>query len=361
MNLALEQTFDAAKAAAIEEFAHARVDEVMLKAAETRLAVIEARRQLVLRTFNVTDVAKLGDKLAKNKFAAEKLHDIFGGAYELLKDSNQRPLVDIQIVKDDPDVGEVRIYTYYGRYTRGDGKVTEQMGSFSTKAEFFAKAHGEWKGLHDIDVTDVMVAAQTETYKKCIFRGTGLGDWTEKEGEQLQAEAKGHDFKGSVTKSKGVEDLVLPFGNNKGVKITEAPTTDLEYHLKKAEESLADPKRAKFKDANTRLRDGIKAVLAARLQKVQEEQEHGVGAPQEEVKQPDGTPPTRGKLVSLAFTKLEKLTGKDQKKAAALLRMISRERWTGKEIATLSEFTDEQLTEILQIEDGVLTAALTSL
>jgi hypothetical protein len=386
LSLALEQTFDAAKAAAIEEFASAKVEEVMLRAADTRLAVLEARRQLVLRTFNVTDVAKLGEKLAKNKYAAEKLQQIFGGAFELLKDQTGRPLCDIQIVKDDPDVGEVRIYTYYGRYTRTDGLVVEQMGSFSTKDPFFAKAGNVWKSLSEINVTDVMVAAQTETYKKCLFRGTGLGDWTESEGTDLQSAAKGHDFKGSAAKTKDVEDLVLPFGHSKGTKLTEAPTADLEYVLKTTEASIKDPEKKKYLKSNEKMRDAITSVLAMREQKVAAGgagSTEGAGAGQgpgstdggdtqarnatqgqpasSDSTAPAASPATRGQLISRVFTKLEKVTERDQKKHGALLRMISRERWEGKEIGLLSDFKTEQLAEILEIPDETLVNALKTL
>src|SRR3990167_6033106 len=100
--LELARAESAARDAAIAEFAQASVEEIVLRTAEKRLAILDARRKLVLREFNVTDVAALGDKLSKNKFAAEKLVGIFGGTFELLKDNDGKPIMDVQTIPNDP-------------------------------------------------------------------------------------------------------------------------------------------------------------------------------------------------------------------------------------------------------------------
>jgi len=81
LSVEMERVFDAAKAQAIEEFANAKTEEIMLAAANLRLAVVEARRRLVLTTFNVTDVAKLGEKLSKNKYAAWRMAALFAPGF----------------------------------------------------------------------------------------------------------------------------------------------------------------------------------------------------------------------------------------------------------------------------------------
>ena len=194
----------------------ATVTEMSLVDAERRLNDLEARRRLVLRVLNVTDVARFGDALAKNKYAAEKLHHIFGGSFELLKDDHGKPILDMQVIEGDPDVGSYRIYTVFGRYTLPNGQIVEQMGSFSTKDEFFAKTHEGWRDPAEISLVDILTAAQTECYKKCIFRNVGLGYWTEDEAAQIAEKAHGHDF---GARAGGARDdaVVMKFGNRKSV------------------------------------------------------------------------------------------------------------------------------------------------
>lgn len=259
----------AARDAAISEFAQASVEEIILRTAEKRLAILDARRKLVLREFDVTDVAALGDKLSKNKFAAEKLIGIFGGTFELLKDNDGKPIMDVQTFPNDPDVGEVKIFTFFGRYTRPDGVMIEQMGSFSTKDPFFAKAHGEWKSIGEIEITSVMVAAQTEAFKKAVFRGCGLGDWSEADKKELltetQAAGQGHDFKGSVA-GAGKSDIKVGFGNAKDTLVNDLTDKDLAWYEKAYQENLEDPDKKKWNKANKTILDAIKAEKARRAQ-----------------------------------------------------------------------------------------------
>ena len=267
--LELARAESAARDAAITEFAQASVEEIVLRTAEKRLAILDARRKLVLREFDVTDVAALGDKLSKNKFAAEKLVGIFGGTFELLKDNVGKPIMDVQTITNDPDVGEVKIFTFFGRYTRPDGVMIEQMGSFSTKDPFFAKAHGEWKGISEIEVTSVMVAAQTEAFKKAVFRGCGLGDWSEADKKELltetQAAGQGHDFKGSAA-GAGKSDVKVGFGKAKDTLVGDLAEKDLEWYAKAYQENLEDPDKKRWAKENKRILEGIRAEQARRAQ-----------------------------------------------------------------------------------------------
>ena len=265
--LELARAESAARDAAIAEFAQASVEEIVLRTAEKRLAILDARRKLVLRGVDVTDAAALGDKLSKNKFAAEKLVGIFGGTFELLKDNDGKPIMDVQTIPNDPDVGEVKIYTFFGRYTRPDGVMIEQMGSFSTKDPFFAKAHGEWKSIGEIEITSVIVAAQTEAFKKAVFRGCGLGDWSEADKKELltetQAAGQGHDFKGSVA-GAGKSDVKVGFGKAKDTLVSDLADKDLDWYEKAYQENLEDPDKKKWAKQNKTILDGIKSEKARR-------------------------------------------------------------------------------------------------
>jgi hypothetical protein len=337
----IERAIQVAKAQAIDQFAAATVEEIMLAAAQRRLQVLEGRRRLVMATFNVTDVAKLGDKLAKNKYAAEKLHEIFGGTFEFLKDNNGRPLSDMQVVENDPDVGTYRIYTYYGRYERPDGKVTEQMGSFSTKDAFFARAHEEWKTMDQVNVVDVMVAAQTETYKKCIFRGTGLGDWTDQEATELITGAKGHDFKGSQA-GAGVKPATIGFGKSKSKDVTELGDADLVWYAKAYEENVGNPERAKYKKDNQRMLDAIRAEQKRRAggpaeEKTDQQAETGTAAP------PSGT---RGESLTALHARLKEAFG-----AGKLKHVIPFLSSTfSRKVEALSDLTEEEVAAVMGLQ-----------
>jgi hypothetical protein len=341
------KAIEAAKMQAIEHFAAATVEEIMLAAAQKRLAILEARRKLVMATFNVTDVAKLGDKLAKNKYAAEKLHEIFGGTFELLKGDDGKPLSDVQIMDNDPDVGTYRIYTYFGRYTRTDGKVIEQMGSFSTKDAFFARAHDEWKTISDVNVVDVMTAAQTETYKKCIFRGTGLGDWTDEESTMLLSGAKGHDFKGSVA-GAGKKEAVVAFAKAKGTRVVDLSDKDLEWYAKAYAENVADESKVKYRKGNQEILDAIHAEQKRRA---------GGGEPNqpdpEKPKKTDSPPDdSRGARLSKLHAALKDAFGAGNLKHVMpfLSGLMSRK------IEAMSDLTDEEIPKVLAIGSEQLKA-----
>ncbi len=361
--LQIDRAVDDAKLRALDEFATASVEEIMLQAAEKRLGVLDQRRKLVLRTFDASDVARLGEKLAMNKYAAEKLHEIFGGTFEFLKDAAGKPHMDVMIVKDDPDVGEYRVFTLFGRYTRPDGKVIEQMGSFSTKDAFFAKAHDEWKTIDDINVVDVMVAAQTETYKKCILRGIGLGYWTEDEASTLSGRISGHDFAGSQA-GAGDRDAVIGFGKSKGKKPSELGDGDLAYYLKSYTENVADPARAKYLKMNQRILSALQAEVKRRETPAPaageagneaagpQAGEHGfVSAVATSVPNAAASPEkptTRGNKVATFWTLLTDATKADQRLAGALLRQMTSEM-LGQEISSMSDLTEAHLDKLLAV------------
>lgn len=305
---------------------------------ERRLAVWEAKRQLVFTILNSTDVVKMGNRLAKNRYASEKLLSVFGGRLELLKDDGGRPIIEKTMIDDDPDMGRIVIFTTFARYTRPDGIVFEAAGSFSSKDDFFALDHGSYRRFADIDLANVLSAAFTESQKKAIFRGCGLGDFDEGEQTQVLADsAKGHDFAGSAPKGAATSgDPIIGFGSQKGKKVSElTETKDITWYHKVYTENVNDPSKAKFAKQNRAVVD----ALAARMQAG-----HGLGgnpsaqgAPQgatdpgmEGARQsPDGTPSeedltklSRGVLIGRAFNLVEKHAGKTGKAQSLFIRQL---------------------------------------
>jgi hypothetical protein len=340
----LDRAIEAAKAQALEQFAQASVEEIMLKAAEKRLAVLEA-----------------GDKLAKNKFAAEKLHEIFGGSFELLKDPAGKPICDVQVLPNDPDVGEVRIYTYYGRYVRPDGKAIEQAGSFSTKDAFFAKDTNRegtpWKSIDEIDVVSVMVAAQTEAYKKCIFRGAALGYWTDEEAEVLAQKAAGHDF--GAAGGSGAKAVTIGFGKSKGKTPGELGDADLEWIIKAYTENVADPKKARYKAENQRVLDALTAERdrrrtgAAPAPAAATPASAAAPADAQPQEGEGGEEPTwRGRKVGDLHVRLLDTAKGNMRTVAGMLRLYTKER--GAERSAISQLTDQELDALLALDDTAL-------
>lgn len=62
----------------------------------------------------------------------------------------------------------------------------------------------------------------------------------------------------------GSESLVMPFTKSKGMPLAEARTEDMEWALPKLEASLEDPDKARWRESNLALINGIKAELASR-------------------------------------------------------------------------------------------------
>ncbi len=394
LEMQISRAEEIAKELAIEQFAMASVEEVMLKIAEKRIAIFDARRKLVMAVFNETDVNRMGEKLAKNRNAAEKLLSIWGGKFELLKDNDGRPLMDLQIIKDDPNVGEVRIYTYYGRYTRPDGVMVEEMGSFSSKDPFFAKVgkdeNVKWKRIDEINLVDIMAAAQTETFKRAIFRGIGLGEWTAEEGKELLSTSKGHDFQkkgaeapaaaaGTGTSPKPQEDVLVGFGSQKGKKPSELDDKNLDWYVNAYQENVQDPKKVKYKGTNQAILTALQVELARRkataaqgasgpaMPPTAKPQEGSGVAPDPGVEGarqplagksparteagPDAITP-RGKRMGDLWVRLTDVTKSNARLIAGMVKLATRE-W-GLERASLSDLTDEELSKLLQMSDETL-------
>jgi hypothetical protein len=124
----------------------------------------------------------------RNKRCAIRLHRRFGGNFEWCKDEHGVPVV---IRKDFTDTkGPYYIYEAYGRYYSPIFKEwIETSGFCSSRHAFFAKTtDGEgndvWKQPDEINEANIRQMAMTETFKKAVFLGLGLGplDMEELEG-----------------------------------------------------------------------------------------------------------------------------------------------------------------------------------
>lgn len=72
---------------------------------------------------------------------------------------------------------------------------------------------------------------------------------------------------GAVTGTNGQKlrsGAVMPFGRSKGVAIEEATTKDLKWTANALSESIIDPDKARWRDANELLLKAIQKELAAR-------------------------------------------------------------------------------------------------
>jgi len=77
-----------------------------------------------------------------------------------------------------------------------------------------------------------------------------------------QKGAKGGESTGAGV---GTADLVIPWGNCKGAKLTDLDEADLTFYLHAYEKDVGDPAKARFQKANERMLTGIKAEIARRL------------------------------------------------------------------------------------------------
>jgi hypothetical protein len=333
--------------------------------AEKRLALWDAKRALVLKVLNSTDVVKMGQRLAKNKYASEKLLSIFGGRLELLKDPEGRPVIERTMIDDDPDMGRLIIFTTYSRYTRPDGVVFEAAGSFSSKDDFFALDHGTYRRFSDIDLANVISAAFTESQKKAIFRGCGLGDFDDVEQTAVLAEkAAGHDFAGSAPKgAAAAEDPVIGFGSQKGKKVSElVEAKDLVWYHKVYTENLTDPSKARFAKQNRAIVDALAARIGKPAAAAPQGAPVAAGAPSGDpapAAEEDLTKLTRGTLIGRVFVLVEKHAGKTGKAQTEFIKRLAAGPLgiEGTPPGALTALSDVHLREILALTDEQIEAA----
>lgn len=223
--------------------------------AEKLVAALKIIRAAVLKLTNEKDWENLGGKPYLNEGGAKKVGAAFGVSWQL--DAPTR---------EDYEDG------HYDFMVQGQfefrGTRIDEVGTRSSKDDFFAKSRGKEIPPSEIDRNEVKKAAITN----CIARGVksvlALKNFT---WDELRASGIDQSKVSQVEYGKGDNDPnaspKLPnYGRCKGMQMDDpaVPIEELRYYLSGAEKSIADPEKAKYKTNNERMRDALKAEIAKR-------------------------------------------------------------------------------------------------
>jgi hypothetical protein len=160
------------------------------------------------------------------------------------------------------------------------GERAEVRGSKWSGEPFFAR-RAEAGPNGQVDPTDVSKAAYTNLHGRAVRALAGLNavpvDRLEAAGLDLAkvvriGYAKGAQGGQSTGAAMGGGELLIAWGNAKGKKLTELEVRDLEYYLQAYERDVVDPTKARFKKANERMLEGLKAEAERRVRQ-REQQE----------------------------------------------------------------------------------------
>jgi len=147
--------------------------ERVVERTEKQIEVFKKIRVICLRLTNERDWLYQGDGLSLNETGAQKMGIAWGMDINCDK-------IDLEWVSDDR--GRYYIYTATGRgYSKKLGRMIEDIGTCSSRDDFFGKIGKEWKKLEDVDMTDVKKKAVTNLYRRLITRCLGLSNVTEAE------------------------------------------------------------------------------------------------------------------------------------------------------------------------------------
>jgi hypothetical protein len=160
----------------------------------------------------------------------------------------------------------------------------------------------------------------------------------------------------------GSSDVKVAFGRGAGKTPAELEDGDLAWYIKAYTENVNDPGKEKYKKANQRVLDALKAEAEKRAKGAQHAAETATEAPAAggnlSATAPSETQQTpRGKKTTEVWGKAQTHGGKD---AIALLKAISREV-VGEEIGGMSAFSDEQLEKMTTVPDEVWKSTATAL
>jgi len=145
----------------------------VVSAVESQIETFKQIRQLCLRLTNETDWLIQGDGISLLESGAQKIAIPWGCDIHLTR-------IDLEWI-DDPK-SRYYIYTAYGHgYSKKLGRDVDDIGTCSSRDDFFAKKGGEWKKLEDVDMTDIKKKAVTNLYGRLIRRCLGISNVTEVE------------------------------------------------------------------------------------------------------------------------------------------------------------------------------------
>jgi hypothetical protein len=259
--------------------------------------------------------------------------------------------------------GTFAVYMLAEAWSKVTGERLDYVeGSRWSGDRFFSKSVGPDE---KIDPTDVRKSAYANLHGRAVRSLSGLNgvpvdvlrtaglDVSKVIVVDYEKGAKGGESAGA---SVGTTDLTMPWGNAKGTKVTELAEKDLTYYLGAYERDVADPKKAQYQKANQRMLDALRAEKERRARAAEQ-----AGPPtpgDDSAAGDDGGEPTRGRMLGDLHARLSGVAKGDGKRQAALLRALTRDLF-GKEIAALSELTDEQLRRCCEVPEDVLSAMAT--
>lgn len=145
----------------------------VVAAVETQIETFRQIRQICLRLTNNDDWLIQGDGISLLESGAQKIAIPWGCDVHLTR-------IDLEWI-DDPK-SRYYIYTAYGHgYSKKLGRDIDDIGTCSSRDEFFAKKGGEFKKLEDVDMTDIKKKAVTNLYVRLIRRCLGISNVSENE------------------------------------------------------------------------------------------------------------------------------------------------------------------------------------
>jgi hypothetical protein len=154
-------------------------NETILSMAEQRIDLINKITILCLKITNPSDWEKLGDNAYLKASGCKKIARLFGVSSEITS-----------IVKEfsTDDKGSYYLYTYtmlfHLKNPTGKIETIQEVGTKSSRAQFFAKEKGKLKLTSEIDETNIKKSALTNCYVRGLKTLLGMDNLT---WDQLQA------------------------------------------------------------------------------------------------------------------------------------------------------------------------------
>lgn len=265
------------------------------------------------------------------------------------------------VIEREPNQGEFADGTFaYHMLSEAFSKITGERleyveGSRWSGDPFFRRSVGPDE---KIDPTDVRKAAYANLHGRAVRSLSGLNgvplDMLKAAGLDVTkctfvGYEKGKKGGTSTGANVGTAEVTMAFGNSKGKTPAELSEKDLGWYIGAYDRNVADPERAKFKDANTLILNALKAEQQKRAQAAEHEEATGTAAPEE--------PATIGRKRADAHTRLTdaaKTVKGNGAVVAGMLREITKD-WQTAERSALSELTEAELDKLNAFPEDVLT------
>jgi hypothetical protein len=151
--------------------------EKMVAATEKSVEFFKKIRIISLKLTNEKDWLLQGDGISPSESGMQKIGIAWGIDITLFDDPHLDWFQD--------DAGKYYVFTAKGKaFSRKLGRWIEDIGTCSSRDEFFGRVAGGWKQLETVDITDVKKKSVTNLYRRLISRCLGLSNITEDELKQ---------------------------------------------------------------------------------------------------------------------------------------------------------------------------------